>query len=128
MPHPLSYCPFFTKRSCSWPGWRYWLDCCRPCACGQNSGVAVITFSREPHSGTQDLARLLAERLGYRYVGVDELSQAVTDRGGVERAPQTSENEGRALSLWEQLGEHLTGDREAYTTALRAVITDLAAA
>jgi cytidylate kinase len=90
--------------------------------------VAVITFSREPHSGTQDLARLLAERLGYRYVGIDELSQAVTDRSGVERAPQTSENEGRALSLWEQLGEHLTGDREAYTTALRAVITDLAAA
>ena len=90
--------------------------------------MAVITFSREPHSGTQELARLLAQRLGYRYVGIDELSQAVTDRSGVERAPQTSENEGRALSLWEQLGEHLTGDREAYTTALRAVITDLAAA
>jgi cytidylate kinase len=90
--------------------------------------VAVITFSREPHSGTQELARLLAQRLGYRYVGIDELSQAVTDRSGVERAPQTSEHEGRALSLWEQLGEHLTGDREAYTTALRAVITDLAAA
>ena len=88
----------------------------------------MITFSREPHSGTQDLARLLAERLGYRYVGIDELTQAVTDRSGVERVLQTSENEGRALSLWEQLGEHLTGDREAYTTALRAVITDLAAA
>ena len=90
--------------------------------------MAVITFSREPHSGTQDLARLLAKRLGYRYVGIDELSQAVNDRSGVERAPQTSENEGRALSLWEQLGEHLTGDREAYTAALRAVTTDLAAA
>jgi cytidylate kinase len=90
--------------------------------------VAVITFSREPHSGTQDLARLLADRLGYRYVGIDELTRAVTERSGVERTPQTSENEGRALSLWEQLGEHLTGDREAYTTALRAVTTDLAAA
>jgi CMP/dCMP kinase len=90
--------------------------------------VAVITFSREPHSGTQDLARLLAERLGYRYVGIDELTQAVTNRSGVERAPQTSEHEGRALSLWEQLGEHLTGDREAYTTALRTVTIDLAAA
>jgi cytidylate kinase len=90
--------------------------------------VAVITFSREPHSGTQDLARVLAERLGYRYVGIDELTRAVTERSGVERAPHTSENEGRALSLWEQLGEHLTGDREAYTTALRAVTTDLAAA
>ena len=90
--------------------------------------MAVITFSREPHSGTQDLARLLAERLGYRYVGVDELTRAVTARSGVERPPQTSENEGRALSLWEQLGEQLTGDREAYTTALRAVTTDLAAA
>ncbi len=90
--------------------------------------MAVITFSREPHSGTQDLARLLAERLGYRYVGIDELTQAVTERSGVERTPQTSEHEGRALSLWEQLGEHLTGDREAYTTALRAVTTDLAAA
>lgn len=90
--------------------------------------MAVITFSREAHSGTQDLARLLAERLGYRYVGPDELTRSVADRGGVERVPQTSENEGRALSLWEQLGEHLTGDREAYTTALRAVTTDLAAA
>src|SRR5437660_3696312 len=127
MLHPPSCCPFFTKRSCSWPGWRSWLDSCRPCACAQNSGVAVITFSREPHSGTQDLARLLAERLGYRYVGVDELTRAVTARSGVERPPQTSENEGRALSLWEQLGEQLTGDREAYTTALRAVTTDLAA-
>ncbi len=90
--------------------------------------MAVITFSREPHSGTQDLARLLAERLGYRYVGVDELTRAVTERSGVERPPQTPENEGRALSLWEQLGEHLTGDREAYTTALRAVVTELVAA
>ncbi len=88
----------------------------------------MITFSRGPHSGTQELARLLAERLRYRYVGIDELTQAVTERSGVARAPQTSEHEGRALSLWEQLGEHLTGDREAYTTALRAVITDLAAA
>lgn len=87
----------------------------------------MVTFSREPHSGTQDLARLLAERLGYRYVGIDELSRAVTNRSGVERPPQTSENEGRALSLWEQFGEHLTGDREAYTTALRAITTDLAA-
>ena len=89
--------------------------------------MAVITFSREPHSGTQDLARLLAQRLGYRYVGIDELTNAVTGRSGLVRTPQTSENEGRALSLWEQLGEQLTGDREAYTTALRAVTTDLAA-
>jgi hypothetical protein len=73
--------------------------------------VAVITFSREAHSGTQDLARLLAQRLGYRYVGRDELTEAVTSRGGVQRVPQTSESEGRALSRWEQFGEQLTGDR-----------------
>ena len=83
--------------------------------------MAAITFSREPHSGTQDLARLLAQRLGYRYVGLDELAQAVSARGGVERVPQTSENEGRALSLWELIGEQLTGDRETYTAALKAV-------
>src|SRR5438094_8321682 len=99
MPHPLSCCPSFTKHSCSWPAWRYWLDSCRPCACAQNSGVAVITFSREPHSGTQDLARLLAERLGYRYVGVDELTRAVTARSGAERPPQTRANAGPARSL-----------------------------
>jgi CMP/dCMP kinase len=90
--------------------------------------VAVITFSREPYSGTQDLARLLAQRLGYRYVGLEELAQAVTARGGVERLPQTSEHEGRALSLWELIGEQLTGDRETYIAALKAVVTDLAIA
>jgi cytidylate kinase len=90
--------------------------------------VAVVTFSREAHSGTQDLARHVAQRLGYRYVGRDELTQAVTARSGVERVPQTVESEGRALSLWEQLGEQLTGDREAYVAALRAVVTELALA
>jgi cytidylate kinase len=90
--------------------------------------VAVITFSREAHSGTQDLARLLAQRLGYRYVGRDELTEAVTARGGVQRVPQTSESEGRALSRWEQFGEQLTGDRATYVAALKAVITDLALA
>jgi CMP/dCMP kinase len=94
----------------------------------QNKAVAVITFSREPYSGTQDLARLLAQRLGYRYVGLEELAQAVTARGGVERVPQTSEHEGRALSLWELIGEQLTGDRETYIAALKAVVTDLAIA
>jgi cytidylate kinase len=90
--------------------------------------VAVITFSREAHSGTQDLARQLAYRLDYRYVSRDELTQAVTARSGVERVPQTNESEGRALSIWEQIGEHLTGDREAYVAALRSIITDLATA
>ncbi len=90
--------------------------------------MAVITFSREAHSGTQDLARLLAQRLGYRYVGRDELTQAVTARSGVERVPQMSESEGRALSLWEQFGEQLTGDRATYVASLKAVITDLALA
>jgi cytidylate kinase len=90
--------------------------------------VAVITFSREAHSGTQDLARLLAQRLGYRYVGRDELTEAVTARGGVQRVPQTSESEGRALSRWEQFGEQLTGDRATYVASLKAVITDLALA
>ena len=73
--------------------------------------MTVVTFSREAHSGTQDLARLVARRLGYRYVGRDELTQAVAARSGVERVPQTVESEGRALSRWEQLGEQLTGDR-----------------
>jgi CMP/dCMP kinase len=90
--------------------------------------MPVITFSREAHSGTQDLAQLLAGRLGYRYVGRDELTHAVTARSGVERLPQTVESEGRALSIWEQLGEQLTGDREAYVAALKAVITELALA
>jgi cytidylate kinase len=90
--------------------------------------MAVITFSREAHSGTQDLARLLAQRLGYRYVGRDELTEAVAARSGVSRQPQTGESEGRSLSLWESLGEQLTGDREAYVTALKTVITELALA
>jgi cytidylate kinase len=88
--------------------------------------MAVITFSREAHSGTQDLARMLAQRLGYRYVSRDELTQAVTSRSGMKREPQTVESEGRSLSVWEQLGEQLTGDREAYVSALKAVVTELA--
>jgi cytidylate kinase len=90
--------------------------------------VAVITFSREAHSGTRDLARLLAERLGYRYVSRDELTQAVAARSGLDRTPQTAESEGRALSRLEQLGEQLTGDRANYEAALKAVVTELALA
>src|SRR5438874_9423985 len=90
--------------------------------------MAVITFSREAHSGTQDLARLLAQRLAYRYVSRDELTHAVTARSGISREPQTVESEGRALSRLEQLGEQLAGDREAYFAALKAVITELALA
>jgi cytidylate kinase len=90
--------------------------------------MAVITFSREAHSGTQDLARQVARRLGYRYVSRDELTHAVAARSGVERVPQTVESEGRALSMWEQLGEQLSGDREPYVAALKAVITELAMA
>lgn len=90
--------------------------------------MAVITFSREAHSGTRDLARLLAERLGYRYVSRDELTATVAARSGVERTPQTPESEGRALSLLEQLGEQLTGDRATYRAALKTVITELAQA
>jgi cytidylate kinase len=90
--------------------------------------MAVIAFSREAHSGTQDLARRLAGRLGYRYVSRDEVTHAVTARSGVERLPQTVESEGRALSIWEQLGEQLTGDRQTYVAALKAVVTDLAMA
>jgi cytidylate kinase len=87
--------------------------------------LSVITFSREAHSGTQDLARQLAQRLGYRYVSRDELTRAVAVRSGVEREPQTVESEGRALSRLEQFGERLSGDREAYVAALRAVVTEL---
>jgi cytidylate kinase len=90
--------------------------------------VAVVTFSREAHSGTQDLARLLAQRLGYRYVSRDELTRAVAAHGGVERVPQTAESEGRALSLWEQFGEQLTGERATYVASLKAVVNDLALA
>jgi cytidylate kinase len=88
--------------------------------------VAVITFSREAYSGTRDIARLLAERLGYRYVSRDELTEAVKARSGVERTPQRPESEGRALSLLEHLGEQLTGDRATYRATLKAVVTELA--
>jgi CMP/dCMP kinase len=88
--------------------------------------VAVVTFSREAHSGTQDLAQLLAQRLGYRYVSRDELTQTVANRSGIRREPLTDESEGKSLSLWEHLGEQLTGEREAYIAALRAVVTELA--
>jgi uncharacterized protein len=90
--------------------------------------VAVITFSREAHSGTQGLARLLAQRLGYRYVSRDELTRSVTIRSGVQRQARTQETEGRSLSLWEQFGEQLTGARDAYVAALRQAVTDLAIA
>ena len=37
-------------------------------------------------------------------------------------------SEGRALSCWELIGEHLTGDRATYLASLKAVVTDLALA
>jgi cytidylate kinase len=88
--------------------------------------LTVVTFSREAHSGTQDLAKRLAERLGYRYVSRDEITEAISARSGIKREPQTQESEGRSLSLWEHLGEQLSGQREAYVGALRSVITELA--
>jgi cytidylate kinase len=90
--------------------------------------VAVVTFSREAHSGTQDLARLLAERLGYRYVSRDELSEAVAAAGGLGRRPRTPESEGRSLSIWEQLADQLSGDRARYRAALKRLVLDLAVA
>jgi cytidylate kinase len=90
--------------------------------------MAVVTFSREAHSGTQDLANLLAKRLAYRYVSRDELTRLVTLRSGIKRQPQTDETEGRSLSIWEQVGELLSGDRDAYVSALRGAITELAIA
>jgi cytidylate kinase len=88
--------------------------------------VTVITFSREAHSGTRDLARLLADRLGYRYVSRDEITAAAHARSGLDRTPQTPESEGRALSFVEQLGEQLSGDRAAYRAALESVVTEFA--
>jgi cytidylate kinase len=90
--------------------------------------MAVVTFSREAHSGTQDLARALAQRLEYRFVSRDELTRAVAARSGVQRHPHAAETEGRSLSLLEQIGEQLTGEREAYVSALKAVVTELAIA
>jgi CMP/dCMP kinase len=90
--------------------------------------MAVVTFSREAHSGTQDLAHALAQRLDYRYVSRDELTRAVAARSGVQRHPRAAETEGAARSLLEQLGEQLTGEREAYVAALKAVVTELAIA
>ncbi len=90
--------------------------------------LTVITFSREAHSGTQDLARALASRLGYRYVSRDELTAAIAERSGINREPQTGESEGRALSMWEHLGEQLSGQREAYISALKAIVSELALA
>jgi cytidylate kinase len=88
--------------------------------------VSVITFSREARSGTRDLARLLADRLGYRYVTRDEITAAANGRSGLDRTPQTAESEGRAPSWVEQLGEQLSGEREAYRAALEAVVTEFA--
>src|SRR5689334_12619335 len=73
--------------------------------------MAVVTFSREAHTGTRDLARQVAQRLGYRYVSRDELTSVVTARSGVHRRAQDQETEGRSLSLWEQVSEQLSGTR-----------------
>ena len=90
--------------------------------------MTVVTFSREAHTGTRDLARQLAQQLGYRYVSRDELTSVVTARSGVHRRTRDQETEGRSLSLWEQLSEQLSGTRDAYIAALRAAVTELALA
>ncbi len=89
--------------------------------------MAVITFSREAHSGTQDLASLLAERLGYRLIAGEEIAQAVGARSGVRRTVRTLESEGRALSRLEQFGDRFADNTAAYGATLRAVIVELAA-
>jgi len=63
--------------------------------------VTIITFSREAHSGTRDLARLLADRLGYRYVSRDELTRLVNARSGLARTPSAAARcGGRSRSGW----------------------------
>jgi cytidylate kinase len=84
--------------------------------------LAIVTFSREAHSGTQDLARLLAQRLGYRYVARDALTRALADASGVAGVAQGSDSEGRPLSFWEQW----RGNPARQRAVLTAVVAELA--
>ena len=80
--------------------------------------MAIVTFSREAHSGTQDLARLLAQRLGYRYVARDALSLALADASGAAGVAQGTDSEGRSLSFWEQWRGNPARQRALLTTVV----------
>ena len=84
--------------------------------------MAIVTFSREAHSGTQDLARLLAQRLGYRYVARDALTLALADVSGAAGVAQGSDTEGRPLSFWEQW----RGNAARQRAVLTVVVAELA--
>jgi cytidylate kinase len=85
--------------------------------------MAVITVSRTPGSLGDLVAEGVAQQLGYRLVGRQELIQLAQDISGPdvgwERSPELRE---RSPSFWERLNE----ERRRYASVLRRVTTYLA--
>lgn len=68
--------------------------------------MAVITFSRQYGSGGSDIARLVAERLGWPLID-NEFVDRVADRAGMS-VEEVQEQEERVPSLIERLARALT--------------------
>jgi cytidylate kinase len=85
--------------------------------------MPVITVSRTPGSWGDRVAAAVAQELGYRLVGRQELVQLAQDIGGPDvardRSPELRE---RSPSFWERLNE----ERHRYASVLRRVTTHLA--
>lgn len=81
--------------------------------------MSIVAISRGTFSGGQAVARCVAERLGYRLLGRDDLIEAATRYGVPEEALASAMD--KPPSLWERF----TGARRAtYLLSVRAVLAE----
>lgn len=82
--------------------------------------MSIITISRGTFTGGQLLARCVAERLGYRCIGREEVIEAATWYG--VSAQRLTEAMDKPPSFWERL----MGERTAYLDCIRATLCERA--
>ena len=84
--------------------------------------MSVVTISRTPASYGDEVARVVAQRLGYRLIERADLVRLASEIGGAgawERTPELGE---RAPSFWERMNE----ERRRYASVLRSAVLRLA--
>jgi len=81
--------------------------------------MAIITISRGTYSGGEDLAKCVADRLGYGCIGREVLVEAAKDYGADEASLR------KALIERPGLLERLTSERANYIALVRATLCKL---
>lgn len=82
--------------------------------------MAIVTISRQKGSLGYEIARALADKIDYDYVGKTKLSEAMAD-GGLPR-PEFDKFDGKGPSIWQSM----FNQKKKFTFLLRAAIYEYA--